>query len=35
MGINSASAYELVLPKEKKSIVNTNYIFFVGKANKA
>ena len=35
MGINSASAYELVFPKEKKSIVNTNYIFFVGKANKA
>lgn len=25
-------AYDLVLPKEKKSIVNSNYIFFVGKA---
>ena len=34
MGINSVFAYELVLPKDKKSIVNTNYIFFVGKANK-
>ena len=32
MGINSAIAYDLVLPKEKKSIVNTNYAFFVGKA---
>jgi len=34
LGINSAFAYELVLPKEKKTIVNTNYAFFVGKANK-
>lgn len=34
-GINSVFAYELVLPKEKKSIVNTNYAFFVGKANKS
>ena len=34
LGINSAFAYELVLPKEKKSIVNTNYAFFVGKAGK-
>ena len=33
LGINSAFAYELVLPKEKKSIVNTNYAFFVGKAS--
>ena len=32
LGINSALAYELVLPKEKKSIANTNYAFFVGKA---
>ncbi len=34
LGVNSAFAYELVLPKEKKSIVNTNYVFFVGRANK-
>ena len=34
LGINSAFAYDLVLPKEKKSIVNTNYAFFVGKAGK-
>ena len=34
MGINSAFAYELVLPKEKKTYVNTDYAFFVGKANK-
>ena len=34
LGINSALAYELVLPKEKKSIANTNYAFFVGKAGK-
>ena len=33
LGINSASAYDLILPKEKKSIVNSNYAFFVGKAN--
>ena len=33
LGINSAFAYELVLPKEKKSVTNTNYAFFVGKAN--
>lgn len=32
IGVNSAFAYELVLPKEKKSIVNTNHAFFVGKA---
>ena len=32
LGINSTYAYELVLPKEKKSIVNTSYAFFVGKA---
>lgn len=35
LGINSVFAYELVLPKEKKSIVNTNYAFFVGKAGKS
>lgn len=34
LGINSTFAYELVLPKDKKTIVNTNYAFFVGKANK-
>ena len=34
MGINSAFAYDLVLPKEKKSVVSTNYAFFVGRANK-
>ena len=33
IGIDSAFAYELVLPKEKKSVVSTNYAFFVGKAN--
>ncbi len=31
-GINSVFAFDLVLPKEKKSIANTNYVFFVGKA---
>ena len=34
LGINSAFAYELVLPKEKKTYVKTNYAFFVGKADK-
>lgn len=34
VGVQSALAYELVLPKEKKSTVNTNYAFFVGKAKK-
>ena len=34
LGINPVNAYDLVLPKEKKSIVNTNYAFFVGKARK-
>ena len=33
IGINTSFAYDLVLPKEKKSVVNTNYAFFVGKAN--
>ena len=28
-----AFAYELILPKEKKAEVTSNYIFFVGKAN--
>ena len=32
-GVNSAFAYELILPKEKKSIVNINYAFFVEKAS--
>ncbi|MBQ4115466.1 N-acetylmuramoyl-L-alanine amidase [bacterium] len=32
MGINTAFAYEIVLPKEKKTIVNTKYAFFIGKA---
>lgn len=32
LGINSVFAYDLVLPKEKKSVSNTEYIFFVGKA---
>lgn len=31
---NQAYAYDLILPREKKSIVNTNYAFFVGKAKK-
>lgn len=34
LGVNSAYAYDLVLPREKKSIVNSNYAFFVGKAKK-
>lgn len=34
LSINSTFAYELVLPREKKTIVNTNYAFFVGKAGK-
>ena len=33
LGVNSVFAYDLVLPKEKKSVVNTNYAFFVGKAS--
>ena len=33
-GINTTFAYELVLPKEKKTITNSDYAFFVGKANK-
>ena len=33
IGINSTFAYDLVLPKEKKSVVTMNYAFFVGKAN--
>lgn len=32
--INGAFAYDLVLPKEKKTYVSTNYAFFVGKAKK-
>ncbi len=34
VGANQAFAYDLILPREKKSIVNTNYAFFVGKAKK-
>ena len=34
MGISSAFAYDLVLPKTKKSTVDTNYAFFVGKAGR-
>lgn len=30
--INSAFAYEMILPKEKKNYVSTNYAFFVGNA---
>ena len=33
LGTNSAFAYDLVLPKEKRTSVFTNYAFFVGKAN--
>ena len=33
LGVNSAFAYDLVLPKEKKSVTSNNYAFFVGKAN--
>ena len=32
-GGNVAFAYELVLPKEKKSVVNTKYAFFIGKVD--
>lgn len=35
LGINSAIAYDLVLPKEKKTVVTTDYAFFVGKASKS
>jgi N-acetylmuramoyl-L-alanine amidase len=35
LGINPVFAYDLVLPKEKKSIVNSNYALFVGKAKKS
>lgn len=31
---NQVFAYDLILPREKKSNVNTNYAFFVGKAKK-
>ena len=34
-GVNVSYAYDLILPKEKKSIVSTKYAFFVGKANKS
>ena len=32
LSLAQVNAFELVLPKEKKSIVNTNYAFFVGRA---
>ena len=32
LGINTSYAYTLVLPKEKKSVVNKEHAFFVGKA---
>ncbi len=32
LGVNQVFAYDLIQPKEKKSIVNTNYAFFYGKA---
>ena len=32
LGINTVQAYSLVLPKEKKSVTNREYAFFVGKA---
>ncbi len=33
LGVTQSFGYELVLPREKSSISNTNYAFFVGKAN--
>ena len=32
IGINSAFAYTLVLPKDKKTVLNKEHAFFVGKA---
>ncbi|MBR6127797.1 N-acetylmuramoyl-L-alanine amidase [bacterium] len=32
LSLAQVNAFEIVLPKEKKSIVNTNYAFFVGQA---
>ena len=34
IGINSVFAYDLILPKDKRITVDTNYAFFVGKAKK-
>lgn len=34
LGLNSTYAYELILPKEKKSITNSKYTLFMGKARK-
>jgi N-acetylmuramoyl-L-alanine amidase len=31
---NTTFAYEIFLPKEKKTIMNTNYAFFIGKTNR-
>lgn len=33
IGINASFAFDVVLPKEKKSTVDTNYAFFIGKSN--
>ena len=33
--LNTSFAYDLILPKEKKSVVNTKYALFVGKAQKS
>ena len=33
LGVTQSFGYELVLPREKNAISNTNYAFFVGKAN--
>lgn len=33
LSLSQAFAYELVLPREKSSITNSNYAFFVGKTN--
>ena len=35
IGLNSVLAYDLVLPKDKKTCTNSNYAFFVGKAAKS
>jgi len=33
LSINSAFAYELILPKDKKTVVDTNYAFLIGKVS--
>ena len=32
LGMNSVFAYNLILPKEKKTVTTNQYAFFVGKA---